>query len=373
MVALGEIADWGSGGTPSRKNSSYFGSGTPWLSIADLNDGLISYAKESLTPAGLAASSAKVVPPGTVLVAMYGSIGKLGVATRELCTSQAIAFAKPKRHLVTTEYLFHALLAFRHQLVQLGRGGTQSNIGQRDLKRLEIPFPPLDEQRRIAAILDQAAKIRDMRRSSIHTAGRIRHGLVEELLRDSWPQARLGDVAATSSGGTPDRSNSSYYQGDIPWVKSGELHSGLITKTEETISAAALAESSAKLRPRGTVLVAMYGATAGVVGQLGIEAATNQAVCSINPGDDLDPTYLIEVLRFLTEHLLTLRSGGAQPNLSQKTLRSLEIPLPPMRKQLQFAESVAAIESRESDLVRSAGMIDSLYTCLQSRAFRGEL
>lgn len=148
-VTLGEVAEWGSGGTPRRGNPEYFGDGTPWLSISDLNDGIVYEAKESLTPAGIDHSSAKVVPPGTVFIAMYGSIGKLGVAGKEMCTSQAIAFARPHSDALDRDYLFYYLLYQRPVLIGLGRGGTQSNIGQKDLKNLSIPLPPLEEQRRL--------------------------------------------------------------------------------------------------------------------------------------------------------------------------------------------------------------------------------
>ena len=146
-VTLGDVAQWGSGGTPKRSIPEYFGDGTPWLSIADLNDGIVTSAKESLTADGIANSAAKIVPPGTLLVAMYGSIGKLGIAATEMATSQAIAFAKPREDLVDRRYLFHYLLAQRPRLQALGRGGTQMNIGQADLKAWPIPLPAMPDAR----------------------------------------------------------------------------------------------------------------------------------------------------------------------------------------------------------------------------------
>src|SRR5690606_30865938 len=102
--------------------------------------------------------------PGTLFIAMYGSIGKLGIAGTEMATSQAIAFAKPKDELIDRRFLFHYLLAQRPKLQALGRGGTQMNIGQADLKGWPIPLPPLHEQRRVAAIVDHADALRAKRR-----------------------------------------------------------------------------------------------------------------------------------------------------------------------------------------------------------------
>ena len=103
-----------------------------------------------------------------------------------------------------------------------------------------------------------------------------------------WPLLQVGDFCKTGSGGTPSREKEQiYYGGSIPWVKSGELREAEVCRAEESITDLALIESSAKLVPKGAVLVAMYGATVGRVGILGIEAATNQAICHVIP----DPEY----------------------------------------------------------------------------------
>jgi|688.fasta_scaffold32280_3 type I restriction enzyme S subunit len=182
VTTLGEIADWGSGGTPKRSNPAYFGVGTPWLSIADLNDGYVSAAKESLTKLGIANSSAKVVPKGTLLIAMYGSIGKLGIAEVELCTSQAIAHAKPKADKVLVRYLFHFLLSQRHLLIQKGRGGTQMNIGQADLKSWRIDLPTLDEQLEIVSKLDKVIVLKEAHEAQVSRLAELYQSLQTKFM-----------------------------------------------------------------------------------------------------------------------------------------------------------------------------------------------
>ncbi|MEV8358802.1 restriction endonuclease subunit S [Microbacterium sp. NPDC076895] len=181
------------------------------------------------------------------------------------------------------------------------------------------------------------------------------------------------EVASTASGGTPSRSDPRNFGGGIPWVKSGEVSQGLITQTDETISQLGLATSSARLMPPGTVLVAMYGATAGEVGTLGVEAATNQAVCCITPGRDLDRDFLLESLRTMKTLLKQRAVGGAQPNLSQSDIRGLELKIPPMAQQQEFSRLVQAAREAEHYVSRQAEALDSLFASLQHRAFRGEL
>jgi len=105
--------------------------------------------------------------------------------------------------------------------------------------------------------------------------------LIFRYLKETFEVVPLSKVADTSSGGTPNRSNHDYYGGNIPWLKSGELNDSIITDSEEFITEKGLKNSSAKVFPKGTLLVAMYGATAGKAGILNMDAATNQAVCAI--------------------------------------------------------------------------------------------
>lgn len=167
-------------------------------------------------------------------------------------------------------------------------------------------------------------------------------------LSNGWRWVRLGDVCSTTSGGTPSRGVKAYYGGSIAWVKSGELNDKEIYSTEETISEEGLANSSAKLFPAGTLLIALYGATVGKLGLLEIDAATNQAVCAIFPTDSVHRDYLFFYLLRERESLLQISFGGAQPNISQDIVRSIKVALPPLPEQKRIAailnEQMAAVE-----------------------------
>lgn len=143
-----------------------------------------------------------------------------------------------------------------------------------------------------------------------------------------WPWFELGKVCRTTSGGTPSRKNSDYFGGEVPWVKSGELPDGPVLEIEESITEVALAASSAKLLPAGTLLMALYGATVGKLGVLAKPAATNQAVCALFPSAGLETKFLFWFLRFRRPHLVAIAVGGAQPNISQGLVRSLLVPVP---------------------------------------------
>jgi len=154
---LAEIASTSSGGTPLRSREDYYDGGDiPWVKIGDLTDGEVAKSDVKITQAGLENSSAQLLPAGTLLVAMYGSIGKLGVLAVEAATNQAICAIRPDPDILERDYLFWFLLSERDALLAAGYGGTQANISQRFLRALSIPVPPLAEQRSIASQLDYA-------------------------------------------------------------------------------------------------------------------------------------------------------------------------------------------------------------------------
>lgn len=154
----------------------------------------------------------------------------------------------------------------------------------------------------------------------------------------SWPLVKISDFCQTGSGGTPSRDVPEYYQGDIPWIKSGDLRENIVTSATEFISCEAIQKSSAKIVPHGAILVAMYGATVGRMALLGIDAATNQAVCNIVPdASKADTKYVYYALLSKVPDFLRSAIGGAQPNISQGLIRSTEIPLPPLPEQKRIA------------------------------------
>jgi len=149
-----------------------------------------------------------------------------------------------------------------------------------------------------------------------------------------WQTARLGDVCQTGAGGTPLSSKKEYYEGGtIPWLVSGEVAQGQIIASANFITNLGLENSSARIFPENSVLVAMYGATAGQVGLLRFKAATNQAVCGILPNDRFVPEFLYYLMLSKKQELIAQAAGNAQPNISQIKIKNMTIPTPPLPEQ----------------------------------------
>lgn len=185
-----------------------------------------------------------------------------------------------------------------------------------------------------------------------------------------WKVQRLSALTKSFAGGTPSRSNPEYFGGDIPWVKSGEINLRKITKTEEYITEKALSASSAKVAESGAVLVAMYGATAGKVARLYIDAAINQAVLSIRAcGNDIDNEFLFWLMESHTQKLLSLCQGAAQPNLSKGLIDGIEVAVPPLNEQLKIAAILTAVDDKLDIISRKIAATQALKQGLMQTLF----
>jgi len=173
---------------------------------------------------------------------------------------------------------------------------------------------------------------------------------------------KISEFCKTGSGGTPSRKMPSYYEnGNIPWVKSGELRENLILDTGEKITEEALQKSSAKIVPKGSLLLAMYGATVGRLAFLGIDAATNQAVCNIQPDEKICfPKYLYYALLRKVPEFLNMATGGAQPNISQGLIKDTKILLPTVEEQKRIAAALDKADAIRRKRQQAIDLTDQL-------------
>jgi type I restriction enzyme S subunit len=196
-------------------------------------------------------------------------------------------------------------------------------------------------------------------------------------MREDWIECKFDDVFFTTSGGTPSRRNENYYIGNIPWIKSGELKSNIITEAEEFISEAAVKNSSAKVFPVGTILLALYGATIGKIAILGIPAATNQAICGIFETPFVFSKYAYYYLVNKKSYLIKQGIGGAQPNISQTILKNLDFSLPPLPEQRAIVKKLeslfSSLDAGVAELKKAQQQLKIYRQAVLKKAFEGEM
>ena len=203
-----------------------------------------------------------------------------------------------------------------------------------------VPQDPNDEPasvllERIKAEKERLIKEGKIKRSkkTTKTSDTPHYENVPFEIPENWVWTTLGNIGIWQSGGTPSRSNKSYYGGNIPWLKTGDLNDGLITNIPEGITEEAVTNSSAKINPTGSVLMAMYGATIGKLGILTFPATTNQACCACIEYYAITQYYLFYFLLSHRDIFIAKGGGGAQPNISKEIIVNTAIPLPPLPEQ----------------------------------------
>lgn len=419
-VYLGEITTIVGGGTPSSRCPEYYDDGKiPWITPADLsdyNEVYISHGRRNITQLGLEKSSAKLMPENTVLLSSRAPIGYVAIAANDICTNQGFKSFLPSIHFIP-EYLYWFLKGNQALLQQYASGTTFLELSSRRASEIKLPIPPLSEQRRLVARIESLFAKLDAAREKVQSVldshetrkaallhdaftGKLTAKWREEhqtelreikqfpsklksapnhvdALAGKWALVRLGDVITWSSGGTPSRKHPEYYSGDIPWVKTGELNNTYIYDTSEKITKEAIAQSSAKVLPVNTVLLAMYGATIGKVGILGVEAATNQACACGICSEWVDYRFLFYYLQSQKSSFICSGKGGAQPNISQTIIKQYEFPLPSLPEQQEIIRILGRLLAREQRARQAAEetltVIDRMKQAILARAFRGEL
>lgn len=275
-TVLSDVAQWGSGGTPSRNNPLYYGGSIPWIKTGELGQGIIKDTEEKITELGLRNSSAKVFPKGSVAVAMYGAtIGKTATLGIDAATNQACAVGIPREDITTTRYLFYYLSSQKDAFIAVGKGGAQPNISQTVIKNWTIPLAPLNEQKRIADKLDRIlAKVEACRercdriplllkrfRQSVlaaATSGQLTEDWrAANDYQSEWRRVKISDVGQVGRGKSKHRPRNDprLYGGSYPFIQTGDIaqSNGLITSHSQTYSEFGLAQS--KLWPAGTVCI----------------------------------------------------------------------------------------------------------------------
>ena len=234
-----------------------------------------------------------------------------------------------------------------------------------------MPSPLLPTQLAIVSELDKINELIRLKKEQLNDFENLAQSIFYEMFGDpvenekEWEVKKLGEVCKTTSGGTPSKSHQEYYtNGNIPWLRSGEVAQGFITTTEICITEEGLKNSSAKMIPIDSVAVAMYGATVGQVGIIKCPMCTNQAICSIFPNSHFDTIFLYYLLKTKKKYFLSLAGGGAQANISQGIIRETNIPLPPLPIQQLFAKRIERIELQKAEVQKT---IANLETLLASR------
>ena len=286
-----------------------------------------------------------------IIFAREAPAGNAAVITKgqNVCLGQRTVLIRPNQSAVNPHYLVYYLLAPQQQIKLLGysHGATVGHVNIPDLAKLPISLPTLALQKRIADIVENYDNLIEINNKRIKALEQIAENLYKEWfvrfrclryenaefengIPKGWLRGRIDSYYDTTSGGTPSRKNKEFYNnGVIPWVKTGEIKDSIILDTEEHITEFAINKSSAKILPKGCVIMAMYGVNIGMLSYLSKEMSCNQACCAFTDKRNLSSRhYLFHYMKSIRDYLLLIGFGAAQQNLSQDLIKRIRITMP---------------------------------------------
>ena len=349
---LGDISQCFSGGTPKAGNNEYYCGNIPFIRSGEIHQ---KDTELFLSELGLAESSAKMVQKGDLLMALYGAnSGDSAVSQMDGAINQAILCIRP--HNVLVSFLCPFLELNKAMYIAKYLQGGQGNLSGEIVLNYKIPVPPLAEQKKIAEVLGVWDKAIEKQSQLIEQLTLRKRGLMQQLLTakrrlpgfsDPWEKVKLGDIAQCFSGGTPKAGRNEYYDGNIPFIRSGEIHQ---KDTELFLSKLGMAESSAKMVQKGDLLMALYGANSGDVSISQIDGAINQAILCIRPRNVL-VSFLCPFLNLNKDMYIAKYLQGGQGNLSGEIVLNYKIPVPPLAEQTAIAQ-VLTVADREIELAQ---------------------
>jgi type I restriction enzyme S subunit len=275
-------------------------------------------------------------------------------------------------------------------------GQRTTSISNLNLDRclaLPLNLPSLDEQERIAGLIDRVEILRAKRRATLTRLEELKHRIFTDLfapgldgpavdlspmrpgLPADWSWQPLTEVARIATGHTPDRERQDYWNGGIPWISLTDIRSldgTVATTTGQNVSPLGIEHSSSVLLPRGTVCVSRT-ASVGYVTMMGVEMATSQDFVNWVCGEALDPTYLMWAFMTSRRRLRALSSGSTHKTIYMRVFERLHIVVPPRSTQAEFATRIAGVDRLLTSHTASFGELEALFTSLQDRAFAGLL
>jgi type I restriction enzyme, S subunit len=388
-AALGELCEIVSGATPKTDEPSYWGGDILWTTPKDLSDLETPYLDRpprTITADGLKSCAANLLPVNSVLLSSRAPIGLVAINRQPVATNQGFKSLVPDRRLLDSKFLYHWLKANTSYLQSLGNGATFKEISKAVVERVEIPLPPLDEQRRIAAILDKADALRHKRKSMLELIDELSTGLFRKTFvqgdEGRWPSTTVSEVALNTRTG-PFGSQLLHSE----FVDDGIAVLGIDNAVENEfrwtkrrfISEKKYIELKRYTVLPGDVIITIMG-TCGrcAVVPENVPAAINtKHLCCITlDRDKCLPEFLKAV--FL-QHPVVLKQLGVQakgavmPGLNMGIIKSLSFPLPPLDVQAAFAQTLSALEDVRSQLRKASSEFEMLFSSLQHRAFSGQL
>ena len=336
-----------SGGTPKSSEASYYDGTIPWLNTKEINFNRITKTERYITEEGLNNSSAKWIPKGSVIIAMYGATAaKVAYSLIDLTTNQACCNLIIDEDKANSQFVYYYIQSSYEELLNLACGAAQQNLSVGVIRDFPIYLPPLDEQKRIASILsslDDKIDLLNRENATLEAMAEtlFRQWFIEEA-KENWEEGKLGDILSVKGGTTPSTKESRYWDGDIAWTSPRDittLNGIYLFKTEKTITEAGLKQISSGLLPKGTLLMSSR-APVGVLAFAEIPLAINQGYIAILDDKGYAKEFIYLWLKANMDLVHSYSNGSTFMEISKSAFKSLDITIPSQKEVSDFVAMI---------------------------------
>jgi type I restriction enzyme S subunit len=386
---LTEVAATSSGGTPSRSRPEFYEGDIPWLKIGDLNDGVVSEASEFISQVALDSSSAKVLGKGTLLIAMYGSIGKLGILGMEAATNQAICAVVPDDEFLSRDFLFWWFVFQRPQLLAAGYGGTQANISQGYLKKLLLPLPPRKEQDRIVdqveARVGPLKVATELLGESLDKSNALRRSILDEAVTGSWDRIPLMDLLVSLRNGIYVSRPAADLPG-IPILRISAVRPMALDLSDIRYAPGDIEPDEKFFVGEGDLLFTRYSGNPNYVGACAVvkdlQTQTlypDKLIRAVVDRSKVEPAFLqiaCSAGQTLREIIERRKTTAGQVGIAGGQLKTVSVPIPPLNTQREIWASVEAsflaLDRLRAEIGGSLKSVGQLRQAVLHKAFAGQ-
>ncbi|BAV94025.1 restriction endonuclease subunit S [Ichthyobacterium seriolicida] len=376
---LSQIIHIVGGGTPKTEVKDYWNGNIHWISIRDLKPGrkYIDITEKCITERGLNESSAKMLEKGDIVISARGTVGSLGVLSIPMSFNQSCYGIKADPLFSTNDYVFYLLKHKLSDLLQVSYGGIFDTITRNTFEGISVDLPPLKEQKAIANVLNSLDDKIDLLHRQNTTLEDLSKVLFRKLFtdtpNDSWGLVKIKDVLKIEIGGTPDTSNEDYWNGNIPWINSGEVNNFRITNGIKFITELGLKQSSTKLFPKGTTVIAITGATLGKVSLLEIDTCTNQSVVGIIPNEQYSKEFIFLWINHIIGKIISSQTGVAQSHINKSDIGQNYIIVPDKDYLERGMKSISIMFDKITNNVFQIQALERLRDLLLPKLINGEV
>lgn len=370
-----------SGGTPNTQKAEYWNGNLRWLSSGETRQTFIRDTERKITQTGADNSSTRLAKEEDVVVAGAGqghTRGQPSICLIDTYVNQSVVVLRSNKNKINPFFLFYNLLSRYNELRQLSDAhSSRGSLTTKLLADLSIKLPSIKEQEiasKTLLDLDFKIELNNKMNETLEAIGQI---LFKKWFVDGrkggWKVSKIGDELKTVLGGTPDRTNPDYWNGNINWINSGKVNEFRILEPSEKITELGLNNSATKLLPKGTVVLAITGATLGQVSRLEIDTCANQSVIGIIENEKINSEYIYYWIKNEITNIISHQTGGAQQHINKNNVDNYKLLTPDKNTLDNFNKMIKPIFKQISINCFQSQKLSQIRDALLPKLMSGEI